>query len=466
MRNLKQFIFNFSTIIGLIVLLGACNGGNSSQVAQYNIIKATVETNAIGKPGSPLIIVNPFAIKIKFNQEVSGVNPYNMELHQTNISGPEIAIQSITPSSNEKFTYIITPAAPLTYTTVYYLALKSGIKNTSNSMTPIGFTFTTARNPIAYFVNFADAVVVKCPLDAYGVLANSCGDSGVESMPFDQPFGIAINESGTYAYITNVTQISSGPGTVTLCAINSDDGSFTNCSDSGATNISAPYGIILNESATPALAYIVDFNLENNDGSYGKVTICQINAQNGTLSNCQLNSLSNVSNPKGITFNSDKTMAYLTNHESGTANAITKCNITPTNGSLNSCTSISTGNYQLAYPFGVFLLNNIAYISSYNGSSYGNNGNASIVNCQINVDGSFSNCNQQSTSYQDYSFGPMLYNVYNGLLYTLGIEAYPPYARLFACIPTVNYFDNLFCYIGGTGLSNNPNGFNDGAIRY
>jgi hypothetical protein len=212
-------------------------------------------------------VPNTTTMQISFSQAVNNVNSTNVVLHANSANGTLIPIATITPATNGTYVYNITPAAPLEYSTSYYLTLSSGITNSLLvPLTPTTFSFTTARAPILYFANFVNQNVTKCNIDQFGVLIN-CSDSGVASNPFDQPFAIAINHAGTYAYVTNVSEANGGGGTVSLCTIASESGGFTNCINSGATNISAPYGIMLNEALN--LAYIMDFNINS-------VTMCNI----------------------------------------------------------------------------------------------------------------------------------------------------------------------------------------------
>jgi hypothetical protein len=131
---------------------------------------------------------------------------------------------------------------------------------------------------------------------------------------FIKPTEIVLNSAGTYALITNQTS-----NTVTKCSIN--NGTLSNCANSGATGLFNPAGITLNPAGT--YAFITNF-----DSS----TVTQCSVDNGTLTNCANSGATRLSNPAGITLNPAGTYAFIANYRN---NTITQCSVN--NGTLSNC---------------------------------------------------------------------------------------------------------------------------------
>jgi 6-phosphogluconolactonase (cycloisomerase 2 family) len=91
--------------------------------------------NATGVSVSP-------SIQLQFSKEVINVNQDNVSLHEGNVTGPVIALNSITAGSNNTFTF--SPATPLNQQTTYHIVLGSGIKDMmGHNLAAMDFSFTT-----------------------------------------------------------------------------------------------------------------------------------------------------------------------------------------------------------------------------------------------------------------------------------------------------------------------------------
>ena len=405
---------------------------------------------------------NTAIMTVHFSQAVNNVNTINVQLNAGSQAGSAVPI-SIVESSTQSNVYIITPAAPLAYLTTYYLTFTAGITNGANeSIQPKTFSFTTTRAPIFYFTNFMDVSVAICSIDQFGVLTG-CDYQNLSQYGVTQPFATVINDTNTYAYISDITYIPGSFGLVFKCNISASNNQLTNCADSGANNISAPYGIVLRTINNINLAYIVDYNIPNPTESafVGGVTICNVESPSGNLQNCSQYPLQNVNNPKGLYFDAANKYAYLTNHGN---NQITKCSI-DANGFLQNCQYMSISQ-QLFFPFSLEIFNNTVFIVNYN-SGTGIFGSA-VVSCSIDSNGNFENC-ATSSDYNSWSFSALVNNKYNGLLYLLADTnaAQANATNFLSCQPFSLQFDNFYCASGQTSIRTvNANGFNFAAIKY
>ena len=177
---------------------------------------------------------------------------------------------------------------------------------------------TLALNPsstILYSTGLVNGVDY-CPINSDGSIG-TCATTGSGPNSFTE--GIAINAANTFAYITYPI-----PGDVYLCPIN-PNGSFGTCV-SGATGFHAPTQVAIN--AAKEVLYVTNAN--NNT-----ISVCTINSTDGTLSNCVSANATGLSTPTGITVNSAGTMAYIASSVSGT---ITLCNVA-NDGTFSSCST-------------------------------------------------------------------------------------------------------------------------------
>lgn len=179
----------------------------------------------------------------------------------------------------------------------------------------------------------------------------------------------SLNMAERFAYVANAAF----GGTVSLCPINSTNGTFVNCVTLAAGILDTPKIIALNPTGTFLYA------TSRNNVAY----LCPINTD-GSLGSCsELNSYGTYDTPQGIALNNTGTLAYITNSFGvATPDGVSVCSINA-NGSFGSCNTTGNGFNQ---PIGIALNNigTIAYVT--------NRGNNSVSFCLINTDGTFGTC--------------------------------------------------------------------------
>ena len=206
---------------------------------------------------------------------------------------------------------------------------------------PTSVTLNNAGT-LAYVTNSAlnNNTVSLCPIIANGVFG-TCGDSGHGVVPFNQPFGIAINNAGKIAYVTNSGSANQGAGKVSICPIN-PNGTFGNCEYDVNYGTAQPFGIALNSGGT--IAYIVDGN------TLDTVFACPI-TPTGSFGTC-VNAATSIIDGQyfshgGIALNQAGTVAYLA---LGNESKFYTCPITNDGMSFGTC---SVDNFHTS--FGVAL---------------------------------------------------------------------------------------------------------------
>lgn len=224
----------------------------------------------------------------------------------------------------------------------------------------------TSAVPFAYVCNSNSvSTVSKCPVNSDGTLG-TCTDSGNSGTAFNNPFGIAFNPPGTFAYVSNF-----GSTTVSKCPINSD-GTFGVCADSGAGAVfNQPAGIAFNSSGN--FAYVINTN--------NTVSTCPVDSSGafGTCTNSGV--VATLSAPIGIAINQSSTFAYIGNQTNST---VSKCPLSA-DGTFGVCTDSGAGAVfnGTRYP----ILNHagtIAYVTSADSNT--------VFKCPVNNDGTFGTC--------------------------------------------------------------------------
>ena len=240
-------------------------------------------------------------------------------------------------------------------------------------LAPAGLAFPRgmALNPTGtfFYVAKGNGDVSLCPINVNETLG-ACSNLNAYGT-YDNPQFITLNNAGTIAYITNAFGIAT-PAGVSVCSINSANGSFDSCTAyTGNGTFVSPTGITLNSSNT--MVYVA--NLGNST-----VSICPLNA-NGSLGTCTTsNGDLTINNPQGIALNSTNTLAYIAN--SGN-NTVSICPIN-TDGSFATCTA-SNGN-------GTFNSSKQLTLNSANTLAYVTNFNNTVSICSINTNGSLGTC--------------------------------------------------------------------------
>lgn len=212
----------------------------------------------------------------------------------------------------------------------------------------------------AYLVQ-SDKVEV-CEIDSGDLLSN-CVEAG-DLSGYPNLWAMAV--AGSNAYIASI--VGSGfPATIIHCSIGTA-GTFTECSETGPTDLAAPYGLTIRGSEL----YISD---------YGSPTVyrCEIKPD-GTLELCaDARSAGNLPNgAQDLQIVSALAYAYALHYDEGT---ISRCDIDPVDGSLSGCADASAGG--LSNPAGLTISGNHMYVA--------NSTSNSVTRCIINGD-SLSDC--------------------------------------------------------------------------
>lgn len=157
----------------------------------------------------------------------------------------------------------------------------------------------TPAGQYAYITNF-DNSVTKCSIAANGDLTDCAQTGGT----LTRPTGIAISPSKTHAYI--ITNSEDDPAVVTRCTIEPADGSLFDCQDAGATDVAYSSAIAIDSSGT--YAYIANYYS-------GTVTYCFIDPITANFAGCA-DSGATFSSPRGVALNQSGAIAYVTNSTS------------------------------------------------------------------------------------------------------------------------------------------------------
>ena len=171
--------------------------------------------------------------------------------------------------------------------------------------------------------NLTNFKVSRCGVNVLTGVLSSCTD--VDILGLNYPSGIAINASGTLAFITNSggsDEKFNNPNTVFRCFIDPKTGILTNCDNTGGTGFSLPSRITLNNRGTHA--YVA--NRGSND-----ITRCNIDKA-GKFSDCKATG-TGFHNPSAIVLNKENTVAFITNFSDGT---VSRC-LVDEGGDFSGC---------------------------------------------------------------------------------------------------------------------------------
>lgn len=184
-------------------------------------------------------------------------------------------------------------------------------------------------------------VVYICPILPDGHL-DTCSTSNGDNT-FDQPIGrVAINPAGTHAYVANFG--SGASSSISICNIDTSTGMFSGCTTStGFGTIQFPLGAGLNNTGT--ILYIPNAKLSGS-GDF-ELSICQINSVDGTLVDCKLsngNGTFEFNDEVVNLFASNNGFLYVPNIDNST---ISKCPMIA--NTLGTCTVINRNAIQKPY---------------------------------------------------------------------------------------------------------------------
>ena len=187
-----------------------------------------------------------------------------------------------------------------------------------------------------------------------------------------------VTEPG-FAFVSNWKE---GVNTVSRCKVN-PAGIFSDCMDTGGTNFSSPFGVLLNPGET--LVFVLN-SLGNN------ITTCNV-SEDGEFSNCNINPpVFGV--PVNMSLNARGNRAFVAGNLDA---SIKKCDVDEL-GVIDAC--IDTGGNNYSFPDSVILnsAENIAFITNADPDS-GNINHDTVTRCDVDIAGLFSNCSHTGTGF-------------------------------------------------------------------
>ncbi len=198
---------------------------------------------------------------------------------------------------------------------------------TSFPNAPIGLALDPSLNYL--YVTLGTGVsgkVYACPVSSAGVITGTC--TNTTASPAFTPIGLTVKtiSSTTYGYVTN----SAGAPIVTKCTVSS--GVWSSCTATG-TSLTAPKAIVIDNNN--AYAYIA-----NGSGS-PLITKCAVSSSDGTFSGCTDSGASGMTGPTALSIDSTNSYLYATSVTDGT---IYNCTI-GAGGTLSGCTSTGASSF-------------------------------------------------------------------------------------------------------------------------
>jgi DNA-binding beta-propeller fold protein YncE len=259
-----------------------------------------------------------------------------------------------------------------------YVNLTSGEFNTCTK-TP-GFSVprniaVNASGTRAYVVNNSLSISL-CPIEAHTGTLSSCTTLSEPTSPqLNNPNGIALNAAGTVAYITNF-----GNSTVIKCSVNQMTGALSGCANTGGQLFNGVTDVILREEEHRAYVTL----------DSGPYYVCSLVPSTGELAQCQQYSSAGITAPQSITFNDTGTRAYIPNESFG--GSVYLCHVQKSTGVLSNCQEqLETKNPQYNSN-GNVLLNSTGTYAYYPS-------NSSFIKCAVNPSsGLLSSCTPTATT--------------------------------------------------------------------
>lgn len=256
----------------------------------------------------------------------------------------------------------------------------------------------------AYVVNYNNNTVSNCPINLDGSF-NTCDVYDAGGI-LDNPGNIAFHPSGSSAYVTNFGDWNGS--TLVMCQVNAD-GSFREpcfISDGNGT-FDEPNGLVVNRVGS----YLYVANGGFSEPS--SIAICPILC-GGYLGVCRQQEPVGPLGSNGITLNPLNSLAYIVNYFSSFTDftgdgSVTICSVN-LDGSLSDCVE-DTADDTVNGPIDIKInaANTIGYIS--------NLGNNTISICSINSDGTFGTCTTSTGSDTVNGPGGIILNGDNSILY-------------------------------------------------
>ena len=146
-----------------------------------------------------------------------------------------------------------------------------------------------------------------------GALRDCKNNMTVPKLKF--PEGVTVNPQNTKLYITNNLP----KGRISVCDINQNDGSLGRCKDAGGSNLTFPDATAF----SPDGSYIYIVNGLAQPGSTIALTACFVDKKSGKLSNCKKNESDTFQAPAWIDVNHAGNLAYIANFKGNTISVCT-----------------------------------------------------------------------------------------------------------------------------------------------
>lgn len=231
-----------------------------------------------------------------------------------------------------------------------------------------------------------------CPINSDG----SYGQCSLSTAYFKGPWFLTLNAQGTKAYVAN--GFTSPPiNTISTCSIDTTDGTIASCTSFSDPTFNVPVAIKLNSAGT--LAYVTNTGVGGNGVN---VSLCPVNTADGSLRPCVSMTDPTFQGPAGITLNSKGTIAYVANYQVQNGATVSLCPINTRNGGIfKPCTALNSPVF--SGPIGITLnkAGTFAYITE--------NKSNQVSVCPINADGTFGTCKNSETGPLNQPGGIVLY---------------------------------------------------------
>lgn len=243
---------------------------------------------------------------------------------------------------------------------------------------------SVSADGFAYVANFSDPDDGSVSICAVNPEDGSLGDCNLSiggtdpTLSFLIPTGVALGQAETFLYASNF-----GDDTIAVCPVN-DDGSLGPCTASdGNETLSLPQALVVNGD------FLYVANIPHTDGFPSGISICPLESD-GSLGTCTTtNSDGNgtISNPVGVAFNADGTILYVSNYADGVSFSISIC-LVGSDGGLETCTATEASD---TLDFSAFTLDGLV-VGSNQYIYIPNSGNNTVSLCPLNEDGTFGSC--------------------------------------------------------------------------
>lgn len=270
------------------------------------------------------------------------------------------------------------------------------ICNFGTNNNPRNCQYITLSNRFAYVLNYLPLVnnvsnfsISLCPVDSTTGQLGTCTLYQDPTFNTVSPSGIALSPDGTTLYVTTGAYIGGQPNTISICPINSD-GSFGNgtCIASPAEFYS-PSSITINALGT--LAYVPNAGIGSQRTGGNTISVCPRNSLGGPVTNCSTFQDISFNNPRDITFNDTRTLAYIPNlypvgypSQASDTFTVSKCSVNTQTGSLSSCVAMTDPAFEGPSSIALNDKGTFAYVTNYYKVTTGTFG-TTVSLCPINT---------------------------------------------------------------------------------